>query len=305
MNRHSEAPLVSIVSINYNTAAVTCEMLASLKNISYPNIEVIVVDNASSEDASIIFQNHPNIKFIKSEVNLGFAGGNNLGFKQASGKYILMLNNDTEVAANFLEPLVALMESDVTIGAASPKIEFYHSPGLLQFAGFHPINPFTGRGNAIGSKQFDDGRFDESGEMSRAHGAAMILSKKAINEIGLMAEVYFLYYEEMDYCERIKKAGYKIWYCAESKVYHKESLSTGKNSPVKMYYLTRNRILYQRRNVNGFTLLLSILFIAFFSIPKTTILLMIKGNLSVLKAYYQGILWNITHHNIYSNESLT
>ena len=106
----TEFPLVSIVSINYNSADVTCEMLDSIKKISYPNVEVIIVDNASKEDPSIMTQKHPWIKYFRSETNLGFAGGNNLGFKHANGKYFLMLNNDTEVPENFLEPLVNMME---------------------------------------------------------------------------------------------------------------------------------------------------------------------------------------------------
>lgn len=233
MKSSESFPLVSIVSINYNGAAVTCELLASLEKISYPNIEVIIVDNGSVEDASIIKQKYPWIIYLRSEKNLGFAGGNNLGFKQAKGKYFLMLNNDTEVPANFLEPMVTMMERDEMIGALSPKIEFHHTPGMLQFAGFEPINKYTGRGNAIGSHQQDDGRFDVSMRTSRAHGASMMISRKAVEEIGLMADLYFLYYEEMDYCERIKKAGYSIWYCAQSKIYHKESLSTGKLSTLK------------------------------------------------------------------------
>jgi GT2 family glycosyltransferase len=297
-------PSVSIVSINYNGAQVTCEMLDSLKKITYPNFEVIIVDNASKEDPSIIFEKHPWIKFIRSDKNLGFAGGNNLGFKQATGKYFLMLNNDTEVPEGFLEPLVQRMESDSKIGAASPKIIFHHTPGMLQFAGFEPINPFTVRGNAIGFGKQDNGDFDQSMPTSRAHGAAMMVSRKVVEEIGLMADLYFLYYEEMDYCERIKNAGYSIWYEAESKIYHKESMATGKGSTLKTYYLTRNRILYQRRNVKGITLFVSLLFLTFVSIPKNTLQYLLKGKTDMLKAFYKGVIWNLTNYNIHSNESL-
>lgn len=297
-------PSVSIVSINYNGAQVTCEMLDSLKNITYPNFEVIIVDNASKEDPSIIFEKHPWIKFIRSDKNLGFAGGNNLGFKQATGKYFLMLNNDTEVPEGFLEPLVQRMESDPKIGAVSPKIIFHHTPGMLQFAGFEPINPFTVRGNAIGYGKQDNGDFDQSMPTSRAHGAAMMVSRKVVEEIGLMADLYFLYYEEMDYCERIKNAGYSIWYEAESKIYHKESMATGKGSTLKTYYLTRNRILYQRRNVKGITLFVSLLFLTFVSIPKNTLQYLLKGKMDMLKAFYKGVIWNLTNYNIHSNESL-
>ena len=305
MNPQShKLPLVSIVSINYNGAAVTCEMLESLKQITYPNFEVIIIDNASKENPVLITESHPWITFIQSEKNLGFAGGNNLGFKAAKGEYFLMLNNDTEVAPGFLEPLVDRMEKNKSIGVVSPKIIFHHTPGMLQFAGFNPINPYTGRGTAIGFGMQDDDRFNESMSTSRAHGAAMMVRKSVVEEIGLMADLYFLYYEEMDYCERIKRAGYSIWYEAKSTIYHKESMATGKGSTLKTYYLTRNRILYLRRNVKGFTFFVCLTFLTFVSIPKNTISYLLKGKTDMLKAFYKGVLWNIKHKNIHHNESL-
>jgi len=304
MNLHKNLPLVSIISINYNGAQVTCELLESLKKITYPNIEVIVVDNASKENPDSIYSQYPWINFIKSETNLGFAGGNNLGLNKSKGEYFLLLNNDTEVDPGFLEPMIEKMESSPKIGAISPKIIFHHSPGVIQFAGFNPINPYTGRGTAIGFGEKDLGQHSISKETSRAHGAAMLISKKAVEKIGLMADLYFLYYEEMDYCERIKKAGYSIWYDADSTIYHKESMATGKGSTLKTYYLTRNRLLYQRRNVNGFPLWASILFFIFISIPKNSMQYIIKGKLDLLKAFWKGVLWNITAKNIHQNESL-
>src|SRR3712207_56119 len=120
-------PLVSIVTINYNGAKVTCELLESLKKVTYPNFEVIVVDNASKEDPGMIKEKYPNTVLIRSKENLGFAGGNNEGFKVAKGKYFLMLNNDTEVDPGFLQPLVERMESDGKIGAVSSKLIYFGS----------------------------------------------------------------------------------------------------------------------------------------------------------------------------------
>ncbi len=304
MKPSSTPPLVSIISINYNGARVTCEMLESLKRITYPHIEVIIIDNASQEDPSLIRNEHPWITFIRSEKNLGFAGGNNLGLNEARGKYFLLLNNDTEVEPGFLEPLVARMEADSGIGAVSPKIIFHHTPGLIQFAGFEPINPYTGRGNAIGNGQKDNGSFNVSMETSRAHGAAMMISRKVVEKIGLMADLFFLYYEEMDYCERIKRAGYTIWYEAGSTIYHKESIATGKGSSLKTYYLTRNRLLYQRRNVKGIKLFISMLFFTVVSIPKNSVQYVLHGKTDMLKAFWKGILWNLQAKNIHKNESL-
>src|SRR5690606_29489994 len=113
----SDLPLVSIITINYNQEIVTCELLQSLRNINYKNIEVIVVDNASKINPSkLISEKFPETKVIVSDVNLGFAGGNNLGIRQAKGKYILLLNNDTEVEPGFLQPLVSLMENNEMVG---------------------------------------------------------------------------------------------------------------------------------------------------------------------------------------------
>jgi GT2 family glycosyltransferase len=304
MNPSPEQPLVSIISINYNGARVTCEMLESLQRITYPNIEVIIVDNASAEDPSVIQQEHPWITFIRSEKNLGFAGGNNLGFNAAKGKYFLMLNNDTEVDPGFLEPIIQRMEENPQVGAVSPKIIFHHSPGIIQFAGFNPINPYTARGTAIGYGEKDLGQYNQSHETSRAHGAAMMVSRKVVEDIGLMADLFFLYYEEMDYCERIKRAGYSIWYEAASTIHHKESMSTGKGSTLKTYYLTRNRLLYQRRNVKGIQLFVSIIFFMIVSIPKNTLDYLLKGKPEMLKAFWRGILWNLTAKDIHRNESL-
>lgn len=304
MNVAIKTPKVSIISINYNGAGVTCELLDSLKKITYPNVEVIIVDNASHEDSSSIFQNHPWITFISSNENIGFAGGNNLGINAATGDYFMLLNNDTEVDPGFIEPLIERMENDKSIGIVSPKILFHHRPGVIQFAGFNPINRYTSRGTSIGFGQKDIGQYNQSHATSRAHGAAMMISRRAVEKVGLMAELFFLYYEEMDYCERIRKAGFSIWYESGSKIYHKESMSTGKGSTLKTYYLTRNRLLYQRRNVQGIPFLFSIIFFTLVSIPKNSIQYLLKGKIDMLKAFWKGIIWNITTKDIHRNESL-
>jgi GT2 family glycosyltransferase len=137
-------PLVSVISINYNQARVTCDMVASLRRITYPNLEIIVVDNASpSDNPDIIKEEFPEVNLIKSAQNLGFAGGNNLGIAQAKGEYLLFLNNDTEVEPDFLEPLVELFENNPKAGIASPKIKYFDGEHLIQYAGSRGINPWT------------------------------------------------------------------------------------------------------------------------------------------------------------------
>lgn len=297
-------PLVSIVTINYNGVSVTCELLKSLRKVTYPNIEVIVVDNASKEDPSPIKENFPEVMLVKNKENLGFAGGNNEGFKIAKGKYFLMLNNDTEVDPDFLQPLVAKMESDPGIGAVSPKLIYYGTDDIIQYAGSSVINPYTGRSNFIGEKQKDNGQFNCCLQTHYAHGAAMLINRRMVEEIGMMADLYFLYYEELDFCERIKNAGYTIWYVGESVVYHKESMTVGKENPLKTYYMTRNRLVFMRRNIRGIKLLVNLMFFTFISIPKNSIKYLLKKRVDLLKAFYKGYMWNWSHHNIFDNPKI-
>jgi len=287
-------PLVSIITINYNQAGITCEMLGSLFQITYKNIEVIVVDNGSREDSpKIIKEKFPRILFIQSPENLGFAGGNNLGITQSHGKYILLLNNDTVVTQGFLEPLVNKMESDPTIGAVSPKIRFFFNPDTIQYAGLTPINPYTMRSRAIGFSEKDEGQYEKDAVTAYAHGAAMMFSKEAVQKIGLMSTSFFLYYEELDWGFRLRKAGYKIYYVHNSLIFHKESMTTGKISPLKTYYINRSRLLYMRRNVHGFRFLISILFQSFIAVPKNAAKYLVQGKTNLFKAYHNAICWHL------------
>lgn len=291
-------PLVTIVTINFNQLKLTCELLDSLRKVSYPALEVIVVDNHSHEDPRpVINEKYPEVKVISSGENLGFAGGNNLGIRASRGEYLLFLNNDTEVDTGFLEPLVALFKSNPRAGAASSKILYFNSGETIQYAGSSSIDPFTGRSRRVGYMEKDNGQHDLLRETALAHGAAMMVPRRVIDEVGMMPEFFFLYYEEVDWCESIKKAGYKIYFVPESKVYHKESMSIGKGSTLKTYYMTRNRVLYMRRNTSGFKKLAWLLFFLLVSLPKNALMYTLKRDLEHAKAFWRGLVWNITHLN--------
>lgn len=290
MNR----PLVSIITVNYNQSAVTKDFLASIKNITYPEIEIIVIDNGSPNDTpEKLLEEFPDIHLILSKKNLGFAGGNNLGVKVAKGKYCLFINNDTEVEPDFLEALVERLESNPDIGMLSPKIKFHHTPDTIQYAGYTPYNRITLRQHLIGFRQKDRGQFDKGGYTFAGHGAAMMVPMSVIQEVGMMAELFFLYYEEHDWCERIKMAGYKAYYEPKSTVWHKESISTGKESPLKAYYITRNRILFARRNVRKSFKWLTILYL-FTMVPLNFSIRYLKNRqFDLFKAAWKGTLWNL------------
>ena len=289
-------PLVSIITINYNQLAHTLDLLRSIRAATYKNVEVIVVDNASKEDPNEeIKKQDPETIVIRSEKNLGFAGGNNLGIGVSKGKYLFFLNNDTEVDANAFEPLVDFFESTKDAGAASPKILYYKSEETIQYVGCSNINPYTGRNHREGFKEKDRGQFDSTRVTDLAHGAAMMVPRTVIDEVGMMPELFFLYYEELDWCETIKEKGYKIYVVPKSKVYHKESQSVGKNSTSKTYYMTRNRLLFMRRHTQGLVKISWVLFFILFSIPKNSVKYLITNETDHLKAFWKGLLWHVNH----------
>lgn len=294
-------PLVSIITVNYNGLLHTQAFLAAMQKVSYPSIEIIVVDNASKEDAAILKVTYPEIILLKSEMNLGFAGGNNLGIQRAKGDYILLLNNDTEPAPGFLEPLVELMLSRPQIGAVTAKLLYYDDPSRVQFAGGTGINLYTGRGFAIGYGALDGTEYCQNYQTKAIHGAACMFSRAVLEKVGNMSTLFFLYYEETDYYERIHKAGFEVWFCGMSKVLHKESMSTGKQSPLKIYYLTRNRLLFLRRNTSGLKKLVAVLFYWFVAIPKGLFLYAFKFQFVLAFAMLKGACWNLTNFNIYND----
>jgi len=298
MNTTNNQPLVSVVTVNYNQARITCEFLESMQKITYQAIEIFVVDNDSPTDnPDIIKEEYPDITLLKTEKNLGFAGGNNVAIPHCKGKYILFINNDTEVEPGFLEPMVNLMESDSTIGMVNPRVQYFHSPGIVQYAGYTPFNFITIRNFAIGYGKKDIGQFNNVSEIGSIFGAAMLVSLKAIKEVGMMADIFFLYYEEHDWAAHIKKAGYKTYYQGNSLVYHKESVSTGKESPFKIYYITRGRILFARRNTTGFKKLIALLYIYLITTPRISLGYMLKLRFDLVWAFWKAVWWNLTHRS--------
>jgi GT2 family glycosyltransferase len=299
--RRTYYPLVSIITVNFNQSEVTCAFIKSLNSISYPNFEVIVVDNNSTEDdPSIIKQRFPNIIFIQNPINYGFAAGNNFGLMRAKGEYVMLLNNDIEVPSDFMEPLVEKLQRNPSIGAVSPKIKFYYQPDTIQYAGFTPINNITMRNNSIGYWQKDKGQYNEDRETAYAHGAAMMVPMRVVKEVGLMSYIFFLYYEEADWCARITNAGYSIYFVHNSHVLHKESVSTGKLSALKIYYLNRNRIVFMRRNIHGREFYLSLGYQLFIAIPRNAFKYLLKAKIKLFLAYYRAIGWHI--RNLVSTE---
>ena len=268
--------ILSIITINYNGIKDTCELIDTLP-LEDEAIEVIVVDNASKEDeATQIEQRYPQVKVIRSKENLGFAGGNNLGIQAAHGKYLFFINNDTLLShqPSAISHLINRLESSPKIGAVCPKIKFSWGNNPIQFAGYTPLSKITLRNRSIGCGEQDNGQYNTAHPTPYAHGAAMMVKREVIDKAGMMPECYFLYYEELDWSMMIRRAGYDIWYEPACTIYHKESQTTGQNSPLRTYYITRNRLLFAKRNINSpqkyFTYLHLICIVALRDIIKYT-----------------------------------
>ena len=286
--------LLSIITINYNGLEDTCELIESLPK-GDDSIEVIVVDNNSRQDeASEIEKRYSQVIVIRSDQNLGFAGGNNLGIQVAHGKYLYFLNTDTIIKkqsfnSNF-QPLIDRLESSGNIGMVCPKIRFTWGNNPIQYAGYTPLSPVTLRNWSIGEGEEDHGQYDTPHITPYAHGAAMMVKREIIEKIGLMPECYFLYYEELDWSEMIRRAGYEIWYEPACTVYHKESQTTGKASPLKTFYMTRNRLLFAKRNVKGGFKYLTYLYLMTIVALKDNINYLFHGRIDLCWSTLKGII---------------
>ncbi len=294
--------LVSIITVNFNQTELTCSLLESVRQQDYRTVEVIVVDNASSENPSRIFQErYPEVKFIHSAKNLGFAGGNNLALPEAVGEYLFFVNNDAEITTGSIARLVQLLESNEKAGIVSPLICYHPSASrqpstvnrqpstIIQYAGMPRVNPFTGRSNMDGNGQENLGQYPEAFTTGYAHGAAMMIPRRVLAEVGPMREDYFLYYEEVDWCERIHRAGYSVWVEPRALVWHKESMTMAALGTSKIYYMTRNRILFMQRHFGGWRFLLFLLFLTFVTLPSNLFRYFRKGEWGNMRAFLKGL----------------
>jgi hypothetical protein len=290
--------LVSIITVNYNHSHVTDEFLdAFYRTNQYQNFEIIVVDNGSMENPVPAWSiKYPDVQFIRSNINLGFAGGNNLGVAHAKGELLFFVNNDTEFTEGLIQTLCDTIALHPKTGMISPKIRYFQQPDILQYAGYTEMNYFTARNACIGQFEKDLCQFNQlSGFTGFGHGAAMMITREAINKAGLMAENYFLYYEELDWGARIKKAGFEIRLEMRALIYHKESVSVGQKSALKEFFMNRNRILFIRRNANFFQKLVFYFHFLFLVTPRNIFTYLREGQYQFIPLLFKAIWWNCTN----------
>lgn len=263
-NVRSSKPKVSIIVLNWNGLEDSIECLESLKKITYPNYDVIVIDNGSSgNDAEVLKNRFGDYVFlIKNEKNYGYTGGTNIGIKyslkNSQPDYILSLNNDTIVEPQFLDRLVEAMEGDNSVGIAGPKVCYYDNPDRIQSLGMGLIMKI-GMAFSIGKGEIDSNGIGQQYNVAYI-SVCLLIRADVIRKIGLLDESYFCYGEDVDYCLRAKKAGYEVICVRESKIWHKkcmkkrmiDKLSEGINvSESVEYYSTRNRFKFMRNHATN------------------------------------------------------
>ncbi|MBV4432325.1 glycosyltransferase family 2 protein [Clostridium tyrobutyricum] len=259
--------LVYIVLVNFNGYKDTIECVNSLKKISYKNLRIVIVDNASTNNSvNLLKDNTNNCIIIESRKNLGFAGGNNLGIKYAldnKADYILLLNNDTLVEKNFLDNMLNPFIKDKKVGLVGCKIMYYPQKNIIWYGGGY-IDWFKFIGAHYGMGETDKGQCNDEKIIDFMTGCCMLIKKEVFEKVGFLLEDYFMYFEDVDFCVKVKNAGYKIWYNPKAKIYHKVGLSSGgEESPFNIEWCTRNRLLFMNRyknNVPNFYLILSKVF---------------------------------------------
>ena len=300
MSQNSTHPLVSVVIPHYGGTDILGECLTSLNKCSYPNLEIIVVDNNSPDDSiQFIKSNITEVKLIRSEFNRGFAGGCNFGVQHAKGEYLLILNNDTIHEPDWIDHLVNMLESNPKISSVQPKIKNYDNRDYFDYAGAcggfmdKYCFPFA-RGRIFSTVEKDEGQYDESIQIFWASGTAFLTRKNVFDKVGGFDEILFAHMEEIDYHWKSQMLGNEIWVEPASVIYHKGAVTLPVSSPQKTYLNYRNSLILLLTNYPKMTpirLLFPRLFLEFISLLKEVITFKWGHAFAILRSW----MWILSH----------
>ncbi len=287
-------PKVAVVILNWNGRKYLEQFLPSVLATSYPNLEIIIGDNDSTDDSiSFLKANYPDLRIIHNDQNYGFAGGYNQVLAQVDADYFVLLNSDVEVSGEWIHPVIQLMEVNSQIVVAQPKILSYHDKESFEYSGAAGgfidflAYPFC-RGRIFDTLEKDDGQYDDAIEIFWASGAALFIKKNAWIEIGGFDEDFFAHMEEIDLCWRLKNRGYQIWYCPDAKVYHVGGGTLNAESPFKTFLNFRNNLWMIHKNSSASTALFKVVirfFMDFLSLLKFLVEGKTKNALAISKAH--------------------
>lgn len=285
---------VSIVVLNWNGKDHLKICLDSLKKLSYKPIEVIVVDNNSHDGSpELVEKKYPWVILIQNKKNFGYAKANNIGIKKSSGEFVFILNNDTKVTKNFLEPLVSDMKLDKNIACVQPKLVYATKPATLNAVGSYLTS--SGFLYHYGyRKPANLGRYNKKLFIYSAKGAAMLLRKSALNRVGVFDEDFFIFFEETDLCHRLWLSGFKVLYEPSSLVYHYEAVDTGRqmNDYKRNFLSLRNRICSYIKNLETSNLIKILAFLLIIY-SLSLIYSLVKLRFEFVFALIMSLLWNV------------
>jgi GT2 family glycosyltransferase len=250
-------PSVAVVILNYNGKKFLEQFLASVLRTDYPNLKIVVADNASRDDSIAFLKNNyaTQIEIIELQTNTGFAGGYNNALKLVDAEYFVLLNSDVEVTENWVTPIIDLMENNPKIAACQPKIRYYGDKKMFEYAGAAGgfIDKFGypfARGRVFDTLEEDLGQYNNSIPIFWATGAALFIKKKAWLEVGGFDTYFFAHQEEVDLCWRLQLLGWDVYCCPESVVFHVGGGTLPKSNPRKLYLNIRNSLIMLFKNLN-------------------------------------------------------
>lgn len=285
---------VSFITVNFNGFLHTVNLLDTIFSTPFPFLyEVIVIDNGSkTNEFEALKIKYPEIRGMYQMDNVGFAGGNNLGIALAGGEYFYFLNNDTLLpkgAEHQIPAMIDFFGNHPKAGGLSPKLLFSEPAHLIQFAGSTSLSAITLRNKQLGYKEQDLGQYNTVKEIPYMHGAAMFVPRKVVKECGVLPTCYFLYYEELDWSCIISRQ-YQLYYFPSAVIYHLESASTGGNSPLKTYYMSRSRMIFALRQRRGWTRWMALVYLTFIATPAALFRYAFKGQRQQMKAAIKGTM---------------
>jgi GT2 family glycosyltransferase len=287
-------PLISILIVNFNGLRFLKTCFDSLRECTYPNLEIILIDNAST-DGSVEFvrKNYDEVKIMKNSENYMFARGNNEGIKIASGEYICLLNNDVQVNPGFIEPVVEMFEENPQVGACQSKLLEIQNRSHLEYTGacggYIDWFGYTFlRGRIMNETEPDDGQYDESLPLFWGSGACLFLRKAALKGDETLDEDFQLHMEEIDLCWRLRLAGWAVYSVSNSIVWHHGGGTLSHDNPAKIYYNFRNNIFTLAKNLSGANLIVRLplrVFLDVVAFIRSLIVFQIAMAMAILKAY--------------------
>ncbi len=248
----SEQPFVSVVVLNWNGKRFIDPFMKSFASQTYPSdrLELLFTDNASSDDSVAYLKSRyddARIKIVQNDANYGYAGGNNLGMKQARGDYILVCNNDLELDKNVVKELVIASQKHAA-AVTTVKLMFLNKPGIINNAGSRLVPESNWPTYEIGMYEKDEGQYDEDREITAFCGACAMFRRDFLQQVGLFDKRFFMYFEDGDLSWRGQKAGQKFFYAGKAVAYHVHTGSSVEGSTLFNHFVARNRVLIMLKN---------------------------------------------------------